>query len=363
VTATDLFNLQYTSGTTGPPKACMLTHEYWMRTAALEAELIGHPLSIRRTLLWQPLFYMAAPWRAFMTFLLGGTVYVPRRMSARRFYGWLRDHRIEYCTFPEWALEHCPESPPDGELGLRHVHAYGWNPNSHAAFERNYRVVARDSFGMSEVGIATDTPIEAAHMTGSGTCGLALPMRELRICDAQGVDVPIGREGELCIAGRGILDGYYQRPDANVDSFRDRWFRTGDLARRDEAGYFYIVGRIKEVIRRSGESVSAREVENVLKELPGVSEVAVVGVPDPQRVQEVKAYLKLGAGVDRASVDPGAVLAHCARSLARFKWPRYIAYVDEFPRTPTHKIAKAELVRQAGDLRAGAFDATEGLWR
>jgi len=359
----DFFNLQFTSGTTGQPKGCMLSHEYWLLTAAIEAEVFGRPLGVRRTLVWQPMFYMAAPWRAFMVFMLGGTMFIPDRMSASRFFGWLRDYRIEQCTFPEWVLEHSPASVREGELALRHVHAYGWNRQSHVEFERRFRCAARDSFGMSEVGIATETPLEASHMVGTGSCGLPNPFKEVRISDDSGKALEVGQTGELCIAGRGILTGYYQRPDANVASFHGRWFRTGDLARMDDAGYVYVVGRIKELIRRSGEGISAQEVEAVLRGIPGISEAAVVGVPDPQRVQEIKAYVKLSPGAEPGSISPAFILQHCARTLARYKCPRYVAYVDDFPRTPTRKIAKAELLKERTDPRSGAYDTVDGIWR
>ena len=363
VAASDLFMLQYTSGTTGRPKGCMLSQSYWLQTAAVEAEVFGRPLAIRRSLLWQPMFYMAAPWRAFMIFMLGGTLFIPERMSASRFLGWLREFRIEQCTFPEWVLEHVPGAIREGELALRHVHTYGWNRQSQRAFEQRFRCPARDSFGMSEVGIATETPLQARHMSGSGSCGLANPFHEVRVCDPEGRELERDNVGELCIAGRAILTGYNGRPEANVDAFHERWFRTGDLARQDATGYVYIVGRIKDMIKRSGENISAQEVEAVLRGIPGVAEAAVVGVPDTKRTQEVKAYLRLSAGADAAEVHPAFVLEHCAHALASFKWPRYISYVDEFPRTPTRKIAKADLVKGVADLRTGSYDAVDRTWR
>lgn len=363
VAASELFMLQYTSGTTGRPKGCMLTQSYWLQAAAVEAEVFGRPLAIRRSLLWQPFFYMAAPWRAFMIFMLGGTLFVPDRMSASRFLGWLRDLRIEQCTFPEWVLEHVPRTSREGDLALRHVHTYGWNPQSQSAFEQRFGCLARDSFGMSEVGIATETPLQAGHMSGSGSCGLATPFHEVRVCDPEGRELQRDDVGELWVAGGSIFAGYNGRPEANVHAFHERWFRTGDLARQDASGYVYIVGRIKDMIKRSGENISAQEVEAVLRGIPGIAEAAVVGVPDIQRTQEVKAYLRLAAGVEAAVVNPDLVLEHCARSLARFKWPRYISYVNDFPRTPTRKIAKADLVKGVADLRADSYDVVERAWR
>jgi acyl-coenzyme A synthetase/AMP-(fatty) acid ligase len=117
------------------------------------------------------------------------------------------------------------------------------------------------------------------------------------------------------------------------------------------------------MIKRSGENIAAQEVEAVLRDLPEVEEAAVVPVPDPLRREEVKAYLKLRAGKRREDLPPQAVFAHCEGKLARFKVPRYLAYVDDFPRTPSRKIQKKQLVAQADDLRIGAYDRQDGCWR
>ena len=116
-------------------------------------------------------------------------------------------------------------------------------------------------------------------MTGSGSCGVAEPFRECRIADENGNDLPTGTVGELLVRGPGILQGYYNNPEATAKAFHGDWFRTGDLFRQDERGYFYIVGRVKDMIRRSGENVAAREVEEVVLRITGVSEAACVPFP------------------------------------------------------------------------------------
>jgi acyl-CoA synthetase (AMP-forming)/AMP-acid ligase II len=117
-------------------------------------------------------------------------------------------------------------------------------------------------------------------MVGSGTCGIASPFREATIRDEEGNEVPPGEIGELWIRGPGILQGYWNKPEANADSFREGgWFRTGDLFRRDERGFHYIVGRIKDMIRRSGENIAAREVEAVMLGWQDILEVAAIPVP------------------------------------------------------------------------------------
>lgn len=117
------------------------------------------------------------------------------------------------------------------------------------------------------------------------------------------------------------------------------------------------------MVRRSSENISAREVEAVLEELPEVEEAAVVPVPDPLRKEEVKAYLKLKPGVDRAAFSLDRLFDHCKQRLAAFKVPRYVGFVDDYPRTPSHKIAKQKLIVAAGDLRTGAYDRVDAIWR
>lgn len=363
VVRTDLLNLQYTSGTTGFPKGCMLTHDYWMIIGHNAAFMRDRGGEVRNVLIWAPFFYMDPMWQFLMTLKLGGTAYVARRMSLTRFLDWLEEYRIHYCIFPEPALKQNPPGERDRRLSLKYVSIYGWRAEARREIEERFDVIAREGYGMTEIGGGTIVPPQATHMAYERTCGLVSPFRELRIVNDQGKDVAPGEVGELWVAGRSILWGYYKRPEANADSFRGKWFRTGDLFRQDANGYYYIVGRIKDMIKRAGENIAAIEVEAVLRDLPEVEEAAVVAVPDPLRREEVKAYLKLRAGLRKEDVPPDKVFAHCERRLAKFKIPRYLAYVEDFPRTPSRKIAKKVLVAESDDLQTGAYDRQEGRWR
>jgi len=359
----DLLNLQYTSGTTGFPKGCMLSHDYWMLIAHSAAFFRGRGGEVRNVLIWAPFFYMDPMWQFLMTMALGGTAIVARRMSLSHFYGWLKDYRIHYCIFPEPALKQLPPGPADKELSLKYVSIYGWRAEARREVEERFGVTAREGYGMTEIGGGAIVPPSADHMAYVRTCGLASPFRELKIVDENGMETPVGEIGELWVAGRALLWGYYKRPEANAESFRGRWFRTGDLFRRDENGYYFIVGRIKDMIKRGGENIAANEVEAALRDLPEIEEAAVIPVPDPLRREEVKAYLKLRGGLTKLDVPPDKVFAHCETRLAKFKIPRYLAYVDDFPRTPSRKIQKKVLIASAEDLRAEAYDRQDGCWR
>ncbi|NOX73191.1 MAG: long-chain fatty acid--CoA ligase, partial [Alphaproteobacteria bacterium] len=164
-----------------------------------------------------------------------------------------------------------------------------------------------------------------------------------RVVDEHGIECAPGGVGELQIRGRSIMLGYYKNPQANAGSFDGDWFRTGDLFVKDADGYHRIVGRLKEMIKRAGENISASEVEAALREAPEIAEAAAIAVPDERRREEVMVLVKLSEGVNRADFPPDTVKSHAASRLASFKQPRYLIYVDEFPRTPTNKIAKSRI--------------------
>jgi crotonobetaine/carnitine-CoA ligase len=310
-----------------------------------------------------PFFYMTPQWLTLMAFLTRGTLYVAARQSGSRFIEWLHRYRIDFCLFSSAAYKQPPQ-PIDRDNAIIRVSTYGFPKASQADLERRFDFVAREAFGMTEIGAGLFIPIEAPDMVGSGSCGLAVPWRECRIADADGKTLPIGEMGELLFRGPGMFKGYYGKPEATAAAFHGEWFRSGDLARMDERGYVYIVGRAKDMIRRAGENIAANEVEAVVASLDGIAEVAAVPVPDELRGEEVKVYVVLQQGFSRETLPPERILAHCTGSLASFKVPRYIEYREmPLPRTASEKIAKPALVAEKSDLRAGSWDRLEGIWR
>jgi acyl-CoA synthetase (AMP-forming)/AMP-acid ligase II len=355
----DLLNIQYTSGTTGFPKGCMLSHRYWLTISKVSARRDGR--AYKRILAATPFFYMDPQWMMLMAFYQRATLFVARRQSASHFMGWVRQHRINFCLFPEIVFKQ-PPSQHDRDNEIVRVNVYGLHKENHAALEERFDFIAREAFGMTEIGSGLFMPIEATDMVGSGSCGMPSPFREARIADPQGNTVPIGEFGELLVRGPGILQGYYSKPEATAAAFHGDWFRTGDLFRQDARGYFYIVGRVKEMIRRAGENISAGEVEAVLRGLPEIVEAAAVPVPDDTRGEEVKACVVLQPGATRETLPPDRIIAHCEANLARFKVPRYIEYRNDLPKTASEKIAK-HLLQGVADPRAGCFDRVEARWR
>src|SRR5690606_23730630 len=140
---------------------------------------------------------------------------------------------------------------------LKYVSAYNWPQQARREVQERFNVIAREADGMTEIGTGTLRPAWASQMALLTTCGLPSAYRELRICNDDGSETATDGIGELWDRGRVIFLGYYKRPAANADSFRGPWFRTGDLFRKDEHGFYYLVGRIKEMIKRSGENIAA----------------------------------------------------------------------------------------------------------
>jgi len=193
-------------------------------------------------------------------------------------------------------------------------------------------------------------------MVGSGSCGRPAPFRRCKIV-ADGHEVPDGTPGELWITGSGLFSGYYRNDEATAEAFEGEWFKTGDLFSRDANGYYFMLGRIKDVIRRSGENISAAEVELAVNQIAGVLDAAAVPVPDPLRGEEVKIVVAKAPGAVGDGLSADAIVHECQRVLSPFKVPRYVEFVDSLPKTPTGKVDKNILKTAAKTLGVAVYDA------
>jgi crotonobetaine/carnitine-CoA ligase len=352
----DLATLQYTSGTTGFPKGCMLSHEYWLRLGAGAAGGIR----LRQgdvNLVMTAWFYLDAGWNFLLCCLEGIPLVILPRFSASTFWRSVVDNGVTffYClgTIPVLLLKQ-PENPAlERGHRVRLVLCSAIPPQLHAAIEARFGCPWREAYSTTEIGpVCLTVPPDDAASVGSGAVGRPSPGSEARVADAEGRDVPPGEIGELLVRGPGMMLGYWRNPEATAAWLRGGWAHTGDLVFRDERGHFHVVGRIKDMIRRGGENVAAAEVEAILAEHPSVRAAACVAVPDPVRGEEVKAFLQLQPGVPPEAATAEAVLAYCRSKLAGFKVPRYVAFVAEFPLTPSQRIEKHRLDRTP----AGAYD-------
>ena len=363
ITQHDKVACLYTSGTTGFPKGCMLDHRYWLQIASLVLFCQGGHQP-KNVLICEPMFYMQGNFIFLGALFANATVYCSAQPSIKRFLDWVQRYQIDYCAFPAPAVAGIEEQPKEKGQSLKWVHTWYYHGDQLERLEKHFDVVGRDIYGMTENGGCLFVPVDRPDLAAAGSMGVLAPWRQARIVDEHGNDVPDGEIGELWTTGPGHMHGYYRRPDANKTSFVGNWFRTGDLMRRDCSGAYFLIGRIKDMVKRSGENISAAELEDCLCKLRGVLMAAVVPVPDERRGEEVKAYLQLEDGLTQEALPPALVLTHCEAHLASFKIPRYLAYVKSFPLTAGNdKVSKPQLIAGIDDLRLGSYDRINDTWR
>jgi len=211
-------------------------------------------------------------------------------------------------------------------------------------FEKEFDAILLEGYGLSETSpVASFNHPDRERKAGS--IGTPIKDVEMRLVDQDWHDVPAGEIGEIAIKGPNVMKGYWQRPDATAEVIRDDWFRTGDLAKVDEEGYYFIVDRAKDMIIRGGYNIYPREVEEVLYEHPAVAEAAVVGVPDPEYGEEVGAAITLKPGASATSEE---IQQFVKDRIAAYKYPRVVWFLaDGLPKGPTGKILKREIAPPA----------------
>ena len=363
-TPEQLANIQYTSGTTGAPKGCMLSHRYW---TTLTHSLVDEFPAVSASdvlLTAQPFHYIDPQWNVALGLASGATLVVLDRFHPSSFWENVREYGVTwfYCLglMPTLLLR-APESSLDRSHNVRAIHASAIPLELHAELERRWGVPWFESFGMTETGgDIRVSPVDHADTVGTGCIGRPIAEREAVIVDDTGTPQPRGTVGELALRGVGLMRGYYDDPEATEQAFRGGWFHTGDQATMDESGRIYYVGRIKDMIRRSGENISADEVERALLLHPAVRLAAVVAVPDELRGEEIRAHIVLADGDSAERTTPEALAEFCARKLAYFKVPRYWNYHDSLPLTPSERVAKGQL--RAAGATTGCYDRAAGAW-
>ncbi|MGW7055374.1 SDR family NAD(P)-dependent oxidoreductase [Streptomyces sp. NPDC054887] len=229
----------------------------------------------------------------------------------------------------------------------------------HTAFEKAYGAPLLDAYGSTETcGSITMTWPAGARVEGS--CGLPVPGVNVRLVDPHtGADVATGEEGEVWVSGPNVMAGYHNDPQATAEALKDGWYRTGDLARRDEAGYFSVTGRLKELIIRGGENIHPGEIEEVLRSVPGVADVAVVGKPHDVLGEVPVAFLVPGP----EDIDTELLYAACRERLAYYKVPEELYETARIPRTQSGKITRHRLLDGPMRLRAANSSHYESLLR
>ena len=359
--ADDILAITPSSGTTGAPKG-VLKSDRTLRAGPMATLRLTGAQPGETFLFWEAMHHGAGVAVLIAAVLGRLTLGMVERFSASRF--WLDAKaqgasKVHYLGSVLPMVLRQPEGPADHDHGVRIAWGGGCPPEVWQPFAARFGVEIREGYGLSE--LITFTTLNVTGKVGS--IGRPLSWYEAMVADPEGKPLPPGETGELCFRARepgiGFL-GYFRNPTATAEAMRGEWFRTGDLARRDAEGDLFFAGRAKDSIRRRGINISAWEVERVLLDHPAIAEVALIGVPSELGEEEIKIFVRRAEGM---SLEPAELLRWCAPRLPRFQLPRYVAFVDDFPRTPTQRVRKLELPRDTAgcwDLEAAGLDLGRG---
>lgn len=338
--------LLYTSGTTGRPKGAIISH------GNIHAQSVNWMACFGTTrhdrgLLFLPLCFTGGLLAASMNpFLAGGSMVITKGFDPPALLRVIaRDRPTWFTAVPTMVqrlFEH-PDAPATDLSSMRMVES-GGSPVTVPLIEhmRSLGFELMQGYGLTEASAGCSLYLqEWEGIRKAGSCGKRVPLGDAKVVDDDGEECSADEIGELLISGPMVFQGYWRNPEASAQAVVDGWLHTGDLARRDDDGFFYIAGRKKEMIITGGLNVYPLEVERVLQGVEGIAEVAVVGLPDDRWGEAVSAFLRVRPGhedvVDRLA-------DHCREHLADYKVPKRFTVVEDFPRTASDKVLKRVLV-------------------
>ena len=339
----DIAVIGYTSGTTGKSKGAMLSNGNFLSNS-IALTKAWHWTKDDVLLLVLPLFHMHGLAVGFHgTLVQGSSIVLKRRFIAEDVYKELSQGKISMFfgvpTMHKRLLElaQISEQKPQG-LRLMVSGSAPLSPQIHAEVEKEFGLKILERYGMTETIMNTGNPYLGERK--AGTVGVPFEGVELRIADGNNKQLATNETGEIQLRGPNICQGYWQRPEASKETWTsDKWFKTGDLGFIDSDGYLTINGRAKELIISGGFNVYPRELEELIAQLDGVEEVAVVGLADDDLGEKISAVI-----VGNATKEE--ILQHCANNLAGFKKPREIFYLESLPRNALGKVQKHILIKQ-----------------
>jgi acyl-CoA synthetase (AMP-forming)/AMP-acid ligase II len=332
----------YTSGTTGHPKGA------W-RPNGVNVENVLQVISIFELgqsdvhLMCGPGYHSAVAFFSALHQVLGATIVLQPKFEAEDALDLIERHRVTTAFMAPTLLQRLVDAQGRRTRDVSSLRALilGAAPCPHALkgrAEAAFGQVLWEFYGATETGINTVLRPED-QLRKPGSCGTALPGQEIRLVDAGGNEVPIGEPGELMVRNTWLAE-YYQRPDATSKSLHDGFFSVGDVAYRDAEGYYYICDRQVDMVISGGVNIYPAEVEAALHAHPAVMDVAVIGVPDDQWGESVKAVVQLRPG---AAVSAEELISFAAQRVAGYKKPRSIDFVDEMPRDAAGKLLKSRI--------------------
>ncbi|MEM7019049.1 MAG: AMP-binding protein, partial [Pseudomonadota bacterium] len=346
--------LLYTSGTTGKPKGCMLSNEYFISTGRWYLELGGYCAlqpGQDRLITPLPMYHMNAMAVSTMAMLMTGSCIVPLdRFHPTTWWQSIRECDatiMHYLGVMPAMLMSLPPSEQDSSHNIRFGFGAGLSGELHTAFEKRFNMQLIEAWAMTETGCTVAVMAnKEPRKVGTACFGRPPAHLDYRLMDDNGNDVSVGQTGELLVrrvGGNpryGFFSGYLKDETATIEAWQGGYFHTGDLVYLDEDGLMHFVDRKKNVIRRSGENISAVEVEEILMEHEAVNTVGVTAVPDSVRGDEVFACIVTPSNPSKTLAE--SIVQHCLSRLAYFKAPGYVTFVEALPLTATGKIQRAE---------------------
>lgn len=333
----------YTSGTTGKPKGAMLTHKNLYSNASDVSDYLKFNED-DRVITALPMFHVFCLTVALNAPLINGAtlIIVPKFSPKEIFEIGKSLEPTVFAGVPTMYnfLYQYPEGTAEDLKTLRLCISGGASMPVALLknFENKFNVLVSEGYGLSEASpVTTFNPLDRPRKPGS--IGTSIINVENKVVDVMGEEVPVGQVGELVVRGPNVMKGYYKLPDDTAATIMDEWLYTGDLARMDEEGYFYIVDRKKDMIVVGGYNVYPREVEEVLYNHPDIIEAAVVGVPNPTHGEAVKSFIVS----KNPELTEEAVREYCADHLAKYKLPTEVEFLEELPKNATGKILRRAL--------------------
>jgi crotonobetaine/carnitine-CoA ligase len=350
----DLACIMYTSGSTGPAKGVMLSHNYFLRFGEEKAR---HLRTGPGDILYNcyPLFNASGQFEAVMAAMsVGASVYQARRFAASRFWEEIRVHgctEFIYMGGILSILDKAAPQPDDADNPVRVGYGVPTPADLHPRFEQRFGCVLVEVYGSTEANTVTFNPYDARKW---GSCGLPTAGYDVRLVDPDDNEVGPNEIGELLVRpqrAHSVCEGYWGLPEKTAKAFRGLWYRTGDLLRQDDDGYFFFVARKSETIRHKGYMISPSQIEDIVRDFDGVLECAAVGIPDERGEDEIKLLL-----VPKTAyrLDPELVRRRCEEDLPAWMVPRYLEIRAALPKTPTQKVESFKLKEEG--LTSATYD-------
>ncbi|MDD3654636.1 MAG: ATP-dependent acyl-CoA ligase [Desulfotomaculaceae bacterium] len=350
----DPLSIIYTSGTTGLSKGALASHKFWI---VFTESLLEYREARKDDIFYtfMPLYHLNGQCLTVLTALLAeASMVLSPKFSASRFWDDIRRYgatQFNYLGGVMPILNKQPHKPSDLDNPVRIAFGGACAQEVIDEVEKRFGITCLEGFGMSEIGL----PIQVrANDRRRGSMGKVLDNYEVKLFDEHDNEVPVGEIGEIVVRPREsylMMTEYYNMPEKTLECFRNLWFHTGDLAKKDEDGYYYFCDRKKDALRRRGENISSFEVERSVNAHPKVLESAAIAVPSEIGEDEVKICVVLKPG---ETLTPAELIEFCNDRMPAFAVPRFMEFYDSLPKTPTDRVEKYKL-KQAG-ITANTWD-------